>query len=58
MPHKLRVEFPRASYHVIENGVDRQDFLKALAEARHREFGEATQASLNRLLQSFNFQEE
>jgi REP element-mobilizing transposase RayT len=43
MPRKLRVEFPGAIYHVMSRGdrredifrddVDRQDFLKTLAEA-------------------------
>jgi putative transposase len=43
MPRKLRVEYPGAMYHVMSRGdrceniflddVDRQDFLKALAEA-------------------------
>ena len=43
MPGKLRVEFPGAIYHVMSRGdrredifkddVDRQDFLKTLAEA-------------------------
>ena len=43
MPRKLRVEYPGAMYHVMSRGdrceniflddVDRQDFLKTLAEA-------------------------
>jgi putative transposase len=43
MPRALRVEYPGASYHVMDRGdrqediflddVDRQDFLKTLAEA-------------------------
>jgi REP element-mobilizing transposase RayT len=43
MPRKLRVEYPSAMYHVMSRGnrceniyrddVDRQDFLKTLAEA-------------------------
>ncbi len=43
MPSKLRVEYPGAMYHVMSRGnrrqdiymddVDRQDFLKTLAEA-------------------------
>jgi putative transposase len=43
MPRKLRVEYPGAIYHVMSRtdgkgemfltGVDRQDFLKTLAEA-------------------------
>ena len=43
MPRKLRVEYPGATYHVMSRGdrceniflddVDRQDFLKTLAEA-------------------------
>ncbi|MHB8523594.1 MAG: transposase, partial [Limisphaerales bacterium] len=42
MPHKLRVEYPGAIYHVMSRGngkqdifrgdVDRQDFIKTLAE--------------------------
>ena len=45
MPRKLRVESPGAIYHVMSRGdrrediflddVDRQDFLKTLAEACH-----------------------
>ena len=43
MPRKLRVEYPGAMYHVMSRGdrqediflddVDRQDFIKTLAEA-------------------------
>ena len=46
MPRKLRVEYPGAMYHVMSRGdrceniflddVDRQDFLKTLAEACQR----------------------
>ena len=44
MPRQLRVQYPGAMYHVMSRGnqrkdifpddVDRQDFLKTLAEAR------------------------
>ena len=43
MPRKIRIEYPGAIYHVMSHGdrwediyhhnVDRQDFLKTLAEA-------------------------
>ena len=46
MPRAMRVEYPGASYHVMDRGgrredifvddVDRQDFLKTLAEACHK----------------------
>jgi hypothetical protein len=46
MPRKMRVEYPGAIYHVMSRGdrrediflddVDRQDFLKTLAEACHK----------------------
>ena len=46
MPRQLRVEYPEAIYHVMSRGdrqkdiyvddVDRQDFLKSLAEACHK----------------------
>jgi hypothetical protein len=46
MPRKLRIEYPGAMYHVMSRGdrreriylddVDRQDFVKTLAEACQR----------------------
>jgi len=46
MPRKLRIEYPGAMYHVMSRGdrrekiflddVDRQDFIKTLAEARQK----------------------
>jgi len=49
MPRKLRVEYPGAIYHVMSRGdrredifkddVDRQDFLKTLAEASQKTVG-------------------
>jgi REP element-mobilizing transposase RayT len=60
MPRKLRTEYPGAIYHVTSRGnrredifpdeVDRQDFVKTLADARQKTGWQVSAANIRRMV--------